>query len=501
MKRLFLLLLVFVLIGLNADPTEPWRVSAVAIADDGDGGDGNGGDSDGGDGDAGESDGGDGDSGDSDGGEGDGGESDGGERDGGESDGGDSDGADGDDGDDSDDSDGEFSTSPPGSSAEQNGTRSDVEADGDLISDLLDLILGSDRTVVPSEILVLTPAGQTPPDLAALQAAGFAVLEDNALAGLQARLLRLSTPPGADLEQAAQTVQSLSPGSVVDLNDLYEGAGSGCGDDCWGATLVAIDGKAGRSCRRGAPIAMIDTGVRRSHPSLRRARIDAKSFLRPGATAAPVEHGTAIAALLVGETTPGTTPLAPQARLLAAEVMHLEEDRQRADAFALVEALDWTVAARARVIALSLVGQRNAALQFAVQRASRRANLLAAAGNGGARGKPAYPAAYPEVTAVAAVDARLRPYRSGTRGAYVEVAAPGVAIPSASADGRTGTFTGTSFAVSFAVAAMLRARARTGGDPDAARQLLSGTARDLGAPGRDDVYGYGLIQSPGKNCV
>ncbi|MEM8791705.1 MAG: S8 family serine peptidase [Pseudomonadota bacterium] len=335
----------------------------------------------------------------------------------------------------------------------------------------------------------------------ALQAAGFAVLEDTALVGLQARFLRLSTAPGADLEEAAQTVRSLSPGSVVDLNDLYEGAGSGCGDRCWGATLVAMDEEVGRTCRRGAPIAMIDTGVRRDHPSLRRARIDAKSFLRPGATAAPMDHGTAIAALLVGEAAPGTTPLAPEARLLAAEVMHLAEDGQRADAFALVEALDWAVASRARVVALSLAGQRNAALQFAVQRASRRANLLAAAGNGGARGKPAYPAAYPEVMAVAAVDARLRPYRRGTRGAYVEVTAPGVGVPSASADGGTGTFTGTSFAVPFAVAAMLRARARTGGDPDAARKLLSGTARDLGAPGRDDVYGYGLIQSPGKNCV
>ncbi|MEM9735896.1 MAG: S8 family serine peptidase, partial [Pseudomonadota bacterium] len=102
--------------------------------------------------------------------------------------------------------------------------------------------------------------------------------------------------------------------------------------------------------------------------------------------------------------------------------------------------------------------------------------------------------------AVAAVDARLRPYRRGTRGEYVEVAAPGVDIVSAGTGGGRQAWTGTSFAVPFAAAALLRARAITRGDAEAARRLLREEARDLGAPGLDEIYGFGLVQSPGDRC-
>ena len=66
-------------------------------------------------------------------------------------------------------------------------------------------------------------------------------------------------------------------------------------------------------------------------------------FLRPGATPAAKDHGTAIAALLVGESAPGAAPLAPGAQLLVGEAMGRYGDRSRADAFAIVEAMDWSV--------------------------------------------------------------------------------------------------------------------------------------------------------------
>ena len=125
---------------------------------------------------------------------------------------------------------------------------------------------------------------------------------------------------------------------------------------------------------------------------------------------------------------------------------------------------------------------------------------MAAAGNGGPNAAPAYPAAYPGVIAVAAVDARQRPYRRGTRGAFIDVSAPGVNVTSADAKGGATEWTGTSFSVPFVMAALLRAKAETGGDRAAALALLDRTARDLGAPGRDEVYGVGLVQSPGDRC-
>ncbi|MGF1660257.1 MAG: S8 family serine peptidase [Rubrimonas sp.] len=250
------------------------------------------------------------------------------------------------------------------------------------------------------------------------------------------------------------------------------------------------------ACARGAPVAIVDTAVDPRHPTLRGARIERRSFLADDVASAAPDHGTAVAALLVGR----ASPLAPGARLLAAEAVGRRGDATRADAASVVRALDWAVAGRARAIGLSLAGPPNLLLERATQVAARRANLLAAAGNDGPRARPAYPAAYPSVTAVAAVDARKRAWRGGTRGAYVEVAAPGVDVASAAGDGGVRAWTGTSFAVPFAMAAMLRARAETGGDPEAARALLARTAEDVGPPGRDDATGHGVVRAPGGRC-
>ncbi|MEL6279490.1 MAG: S8 family serine peptidase, partial [Pseudomonadota bacterium] len=149
---------------------------------------------------------------------------------------------------------------------------------------------------------------------------------------------------------------------------------------------------------------------------------------------------------------------------------------------------------------MSLEGPANAALEIGVRALARRSAVVAAAGNGGPNASPSYPAAYPEVIAVSAVDQRLRPYRLGTRGAYVELAAPGVDIRSAGPDGGTERWSGTSFAAPFVAAALLRSLRETGGDAAAARTLLAQDARDIGARGRDPIFGYGLLQVPPGDC-
>ncbi|MEL7347439.1 MAG: S8 family serine peptidase, partial [Pseudomonadota bacterium] len=166
---------------------------------------------------------------------------------------------------------------------------------------------------------------------------------------------------------------------------------------------------------------------------------------------------------------------------------------------AVLRGLDWAVSSRARIVSLSLAGGDNRALERAIRSVARRINIVAAAGNGGRRSAPVYPAAYPEVLAVAAVDRRLRPYRNGNRGEYIDLAAPGVEVVSAGG-GATRIWSGTSFAVPYVTAALLRARALTDGDAAAAKELLLAGARDLGAPGRDEVFGHGLVQSPGDRC-
>ncbi|MFN3260692.1 MAG: S8 family serine peptidase [Pikeienuella sp.] len=311
----------------------------------------------------------------------------------------------------------------------------------------------------------------------------------------------LSLPLGQSVEAALAAARNIAPEAVFDQNDLYDsGAGACAGEECWGAQFVSLDTGPADACTGAAPIAIIDTAVDLSHPSLRGARIEQASFLTPGLSPAPPDHGTAVAALLVGEAAPGMAPLAPGARLLSAAAFAQRGEATRADAAALIRALDWALAEGARVVGMSIAGEHNILLGRALDTAGRRANIVAAAGNAGPGARAAFPAALPSVIAVSAVDRRKRAWRGGNRGPYVEFAAPGVNVASAAPDGGSQGWTGTSFAVPFAVAALLRARGAAGGDPEAARALLVRGAEDLGAPGRDEETGFGLIRAPGGRC-
>ena len=121
--------------------------------------------------------------------------------------------------------------------------------------------------------------------------------------------------------------------------------------------------------------------------------------------------------------------------------------------------------------------------------------IVAAAGNNGPGAEPSFPAAYAGVVAVTAVDQDLKIYARATRGAYIDLAAPGVGIRTASASGTIAVKSGTSYAVPFIAAAAALVRS---GDPaldvSSMRARLESSTRDLGEPGRDTTYGFGLIQ-------
>ena len=360
-------------------------------------------------------------------------------------------------------------------------------------------LFGGGREILEDEIVALGRPDLTGAERAILGAEGFGILSEHSLAALGASVLRLSLPAGLDAEEAAERARALVPGATFDLHDLFVSAGTGCAD-CRGADLVQLAALSPGACRRGAPVAILDTGVDTGHPALESAAISARSFLRDGESPARDGHGTAVAALLVDRSAPGARALAPGAGLLAACVFREVDGQTRADAVAVLRGLDWVVANGARVVAMSLAGAGNRALAEGVGLAARRANLVAAAGNAGPGAAPAFPAAFPEVMAVQAVDARLRAYRSGNRGACVEIAAPVVDVVSAAEGGAWRRWSGTSFAVPFVAAALLRARAETRGDAAAARALLARTARDLGAKGRDEIYGHGLLRTPQAGC-
>jgi subtilisin family serine protease len=164
---------------------------------------------------------------------------------------------------------------------------------------------------------------------------------------------------------------------------------------------------------------------------------------------------------------------------------------------ALATGLDWVAAQKPAVINMSIAGPDGAVLRAAVERLfAAGIALVAAAGNQGPEAPPAYPAAYPHVLAVTAIDRELKPYAQANRGTYVALAAPGVAIWTSDPKGAGVFRDGTSFAAPFATAVLAQARAAAPQRalPEVLKDVES-RARDLGAPGDDPVFGWGLVQA------
>jgi subtilisin family serine protease len=207
-------------------------------------------------------------------------------------------------------------------------------------------------------------------------------------------------------------------------------------------------------------------------------------------------HGTAVATLLTGrDAARGFEGAAAGAELYAGEVMRVRAGREDTNARIVLEGLDWLLSENVRVVNLSLGGAPNRLLADATETIlARTVVVVAAAGNAGRGAPPSYPAAYPGVIAVTANDAAGRVYDRANHGGYIALSAPGVDVwvP----DAGSGRYvSGTSFAaawVSGAAARLVGQSPRL--KPPQVRAQFCAAARDLGAPGRDAVFGCGLLQ-------
>jgi hypothetical protein len=353
----------------------------------------------------------------------------------------------------------------------------------------------------PDEIVGL---GLTPPQLDQLSASGFEVLERNAMAAFDTEAVKLRIPSGLTLEAAQQQVSTLAPGAVIDFNHYYrpeQRADRPCPTtDCLARTVIGWPAAHERqnSCASGVRIGLVDTAINPDHSAFDGSDIEIIRLADSKLPESGRQHGTAVAALLVGSAISRTPGLVPGATLIAVDTFYrARREDDRADAYDLIRALDLLTQRQVQVINLSLAGSANLLLEQAVKKVAERGIVMvAAAGNEGPRSAPVYPAAYEEVVAVTAIDRRKRPYRRAGRGEHIDFAAPGVAVWTAASISGARPKTGTSFAAPFvtAAAALMRA-ANPDFAPDKIRDMLSGNAEDLGEPGKDPVFGWGLLNA------
>jgi subtilisin family serine protease len=238
-------------------------------------------------------------------------------------------------------------------------------------------------------------------------------------------------------------------------------------------------------------VAMIDSEVDQRHPDLAGAIADR---LEPiGLEFKPQPHGTGMAGAMASHRR--LVGVAPGARILAVNAFGTDSESAYGTTEQILKGIDWAIAKGAKVINMSFAGPRDPLVQLALKKAyDQGIVLVAAAGNSGPQSEPLFPAADPDVIAVTATDVNDALLPQANRGAHISVAAPGVDVLVPAPNAQYQITTGTSVAaaeVSGVIALMLERKPDA--DPESIRRALQTTAKDLGPRGRDDDFGWGLV--------
>ncbi|WBB77493.1 type VII secretion-associated serine protease mycosin [Micromonospora sp. WMMD882] len=247
----------------------------------------------------------------------------------------------------------------------------------------------------------------------------------------------------------------------------------------------------------GVTVAILDTGVDR-HPDLRSNLLRGIDIVAGGSGDGSNDlhsHGTAMAGLVAAHgraTGIGALGIAPAAKILPITTSS-KDNRGTIDD--LAAGIEFALTKDADVINISSTGGPNARLQQAVEAAIEAdVVVVASAGNYPLDYTVGYPARHPGVIAIGGIDQKGNQAQVSITGREIDVVAPATDIYSTSYDGKYAKGSGTSSATAIVAGAVALIRARF---PElSAREVahrLTATAVDKGAPGRDDEYGYGVI--------
>jgi thermitase len=277
---------------------------------------------------------------------------------------------------------------------------------------------------------------------------------------------------------------------VEQPNDVFYGSNQ------WNLPLIAAD-KAWQVTTgdENIIIAVIDTGIDLNHPEFNGKLAPGHNMITGGDDPQDDNgHGTHVAGIIAARTNniEGIAGINWGAKIMPIKAMDAEGSGSVVD---IADGIVWAVDHGAKVINLSL-GEYNDSdyLHEAIRYAyDKGVVLVAAMGNDGID-EPSYPAAYPEVIAVAANDEYSETATFSNFGSHTSISAPGVAIPSTYPNQRYVAMSGTSMASPHVagVAGLLLSVSPNLGPADV-RKILQMTADDLGPEGKDEYYGYGQV--------
>lgn len=265
----------------------------------------------------------------------------------------------------------------------------------------------------------------------------------------------------------------------------------------WGVHLIGAPEIWKKTKGEGVKVAVLDTGVDYNHQDLKIAggcnftTADQNDFMdRQG-------HGTHCSGIIAGtDNDIGVIGVAPDVELYMGKVLG---DNGSGDLRWVMSGIDWAVQNGMDIISMSLgcESQPPEAYHEIIQYACRKGVIIiAAAGNEAA--SIGWPAAYPETLSVGAIDTTETKASFSNFGDGLDVVAPGVNIYSTYPGNRYALLSGTSMATPMVTGAiaLLVSYAKTKGikyNLQDIRNLLHNTCIDLGPKGKDQNYGWGLI--------
>src|SRR5205085_682775 len=235
------------------------------------------------------------------------------------------------------------------------------------------------------------------------------------------------------------------------------------------------------------------SAIEATHPEL--AGRSVEQYDAAGRAERPHSHGTGMVGAIAAHQR--LLGIAPSAKILAVRAFTSGSAQSpEATTKNILAGMEWAIRKGARIINMSFAGPYDPMLQVALKNAhAKGVVLIAASGNQGPKSPPLYPAADPHVIAVTAIDENDKLFAQAVRGPHVAVASPGVDVMVPAPEETYQMTTGTSVAAAHVsgVAALLIERHPTA-DAATILEVLTSSARRLNPKGgRDDLYGWGLV--------
>ena len=336
-------------------------------------------------------------------------------------------------------------------------------------------------------VLLLTPGERALLEQQAPWLFDYLIAEQH-LTALGSQMLTLQLPAELDSYQAlAERLLAAKP-QALDRNHIFRPQGSNKTQAINKSAASEVATREQAICSQPVSLGLIDTAIQLQHPYWQQGvQFQSQSFVAADQQQ-PLAHGTAVASRLVQQFDEVLT-------LHHAAVFYQDEQqRQGTSLQALLQALDWLAQQNVQVINMSLTGPDNQALHRAIKQLWQGSTyLVAAVGNAGPHAGPLFPAAYPEVLAITAVNEQMQLYRWAVQGEHVAFAATGDQVMVADSNGAYRVDSGTSLAAPVAAAWLACALAETGDYAAALAQLKQAA---IPSAGLHNLAGYGVL--PGR---